>query len=168
MFLPGKSRGQRSLTGYSLGVTNESDSCLLQLNNSNNCLKKLTLGVVCYTIRDKGNKRHIWRQIANILATIWEPRKGLERPGHSFLWPHTADLMDIYTPGSQWVFWGLESLIPDIVSYLQVAQRLKRLPAMRETWVQSLGWEEPLEKEMATYSSILAWRIPWTEEPDGL
>ena len=49
-----------------------------------------------------------------------------------------------------------------------VAQRLKRLPAMRETWVPSLGWEDPLEKEMATHSNILAWRIPWTEEPDGL
>ena len=49
-----------------------------------------------------------------------------------------------------------------------VAQRLKHLPAMRETWVQSLGWEDPLEKEMATHSSILAWRIPWMEEPGGL
>ena len=49
-----------------------------------------------------------------------------------------------------------------------VAQRLKRLPALRETWVQSLGWEDPLEKEMTTHSSILAWRIPWTEEPGGL
>ena len=49
-----------------------------------------------------------------------------------------------------------------------VAQRLKRLPAMRETWVRSLGWEDPLEKEMATHSSILAWRIPWTEEIGGL
>ena len=49
-----------------------------------------------------------------------------------------------------------------------VAQRIKHLPAMQETWVQSLGWEDPLEKEMATHSSILAWRIPWTEEPGGL
>ena len=49
-----------------------------------------------------------------------------------------------------------------------VAQRLKRLPAMQETWVQSLGWEDPLEKEMATHSRILAWRIPWMEEPGGL
>ena len=49
-----------------------------------------------------------------------------------------------------------------------VAQRLKRLPAMQETWVQSLGQEDPLEKEMATHSGILAWRIPWTEEPGGL
>ena len=49
-----------------------------------------------------------------------------------------------------------------------VAQRIKRLPAMRETQVPSLGWEDPLEKEMATHSSILAWRIPWTEEPGRL
>ena len=49
-----------------------------------------------------------------------------------------------------------------------MAQRLKRLPAMRETRVRSLGREDPLEKEMATHSSILAWRIPWTEEPGGL
>ena len=48
-----------------------------------------------------------------------------------------------------------------------VAQRLKGLPAMQETWVQSLGQEDPLEKEMATHSSFLAWRIPWTEEPGG-
>ena len=49
-----------------------------------------------------------------------------------------------------------------------VAQMIKTLPAMQETWVQSLGWEDPLEDEMATHSSILAWRIPWTEEPGRL
>ena len=49
-----------------------------------------------------------------------------------------------------------------------VVQMVKRLPAMLETWVQSLGWEDPLEKEMATHSSTLAWKIPWTEEPGGL
>ena len=49
-----------------------------------------------------------------------------------------------------------------------MAQRLKRLPAMWETWVLSLGREDPLEKEMATHSSILAWRVPWTEELCGL
>ena len=46
-----------------------------------------------------------------------------------------------------------------------VAQSAKNLPAMRETWVQSLSWEDPLEKGTATHSSILTWRIPWTEEP---
>ena len=49
-----------------------------------------------------------------------------------------------------------------------VAQMVKHLPAMRETWVQSLGQEDPLEKEMATHSSILAWKIPWMEEPGRL
>ena len=49
-----------------------------------------------------------------------------------------------------------------------VAQMVKKPPAMQETQVRSLGWEDPLEKEMTTHSSILAWRIPWTEEPGGL
>ena len=49
-----------------------------------------------------------------------------------------------------------------------MAQRLKRLPGMQETRVQSLGWEDSLEKEMATHSSTLAWRIPWREEPGKL
>ena len=49
-----------------------------------------------------------------------------------------------------------------------MAQKVKRLPAMWDTWVQSLGWEDPLEKEMANYSSTLAWKIPWMEEPGRL
>ena len=49
-----------------------------------------------------------------------------------------------------------------------VAHTVKDLPAMQETWVRSLGWEDPLEKGMAPHSSILVWRIPWTEEPAGL
>ena len=49
-----------------------------------------------------------------------------------------------------------------------MAQTVKILPAMQETWVQSLGQEDPLETEMATHSSILAWKIPWTEETGGL
>ena len=53
----------------------------------------------------------------------------------------------------------------NIVWAFLVAQMVKKLPAVKKTWVQSLGWEDPLEKGMATHSSILAWRIPWTEEP---
>ena len=49
-----------------------------------------------------------------------------------------------------------------------VAQMVKNPPAMWETWVGSLGWKDPLEKGMATHSSILSWRIPWTEEPGRL
>ena len=57
--------------------------------------------------------------------------------------------------------WGLSTSL--------VAQMVKKnLPAMQETWVQSVGWKDPLEKGVATHSSILAWRIPWTEEPGGL
>ena len=44
---------------------------------------------------------------------------------------------------------------------------VKNMPAMQETWVQSLGWDDPLEKRMATHPSILTWRVPWTEEPVG-
>ena len=55
----------------------------------------------------------------------------------------------------------------DIIKVL-VAQTVKNFPAVWETWVQSLGWEDPLKKEMATHSSILAWRIPWTEKFGGL
>ena len=49
-----------------------------------------------------------------------------------------------------------------------MSQMVKNLPIMQETCVKSLGWEDPLEKEMATHSRILTWRIPWTEEPGGL
>ena len=66
------------------------------------------------------------------------------------------------------VKWYLSFFICIFLIICLVAQRLKRLSAMRETRVQSLGWEDPLEKEMATYSSTLAWRIPWTEEPGRL
>ena len=59
-------------------------------------------------------------------------------------------------------------LLEGLVSNSLVAQTVKRLSAMQEIWVRSLGWEDPLEKEMAAHSSILAWKIPWTEEPGRL
>ena len=49
-----------------------------------------------------------------------------------------------------------------------VAKLVKNMPVMRETWVRSLGWEDVLEECMATHSSVLSWRVPWTEEPGGL
>ena len=64
--------------------------------------------------------------------------------------------------------------IPENISYqylnwaFLVAQTVKNPPAKQETWVRYLGWEDPLEEGMATHSSIFTWRIPWTEEPDGL
>ena len=62
----------------------------------------------------------------------------------------------------------LENLLINILALSLVGQMVNNLPAMQETWVLSLGWEDPLVKGMATYSSILAWRIPWTEEPGEL
>ena len=55
-----------------------------------------------------------------------------------------------------------------IIVYFPRCSVVKNLPAMQETQVQFLGWEDPLKKEMATHSSIIAWEIPWTEEPGGL
>ena len=82
---------------------------------------------------------------------------------------HSGGLKMFYVPTGVMVL-CVYDLYTSYVLYqgFLVAQRLKRLPAMRETWVQSLGREDPLEKEMATHSSILAWRIPLTEEPGGL
>ena len=57
---------------------------------------------------------------------------------------------------------------PAAVYFILFGASLVALPAMQETWVRSLGWENPLEKGMATHPSILAWRIPWTEELGGL
>jgi len=62
------------------------------------------------------------------------------------------------------VFGGTYAIVWDF----PMAQMVKNLPATQETWAQSLGQEDPLEKEMAIHSSILAWRIPWTEKPGGL
>ena len=76
--------------------------------------------------------------------------------------------------GSRWVItpsWlpgSWRSFLYRVYSASLVAQRVKRLPAMWETWVWSLGWEDPLEKEMATHSSTLARNIPWTGEPGKL
>ena len=64
--------------------------------------------------------------------------------------------------------WGCKESNPTQQLPLQVAQRLKGLPPMQETRVRSLGREDSLEKEMATHSTVLAWRIPWTKEPGGI
>ena len=100
--------------------------------------------------------------------------------------PTLSNLMDCSLPGSsvhgifqarvlEWGAIAFSDLLLRMWIYCKriywsslVAQMVKHPPAMLETWVQSLGWEDPLEKEMATHSSILAWRIPWTEGPDRL
>ena len=71
-----------------------------------------------------------------------------------------------------WISGRVQVLVFLVIAYSceasLIAQSVKNLPAVQETWVRFLGWEGPLEKEMATHSSILAWKIPWTEEPGGL
>ena len=68
---------------------------------------------------------------------------------------------------------GLQSFVYylTVMSYgwaFLIVQSVKNMPTMQETWVRFLGWEDPLEEEMTTHSSILAWRIPWTEKPSRL
>ena len=81
-------------------------------------------------------------------------------------------MVDVMSRGCWWksVFEenGLFFSLSQVPWSFLVAQTVKNLPAMQETWVQSLGQEDPLEKEMATHSSILAWKIPWAEEPGTL
>ena len=69
---------------------------------------------------------------------------------------------------SPFYYLGFDLYLPPVCETSLVAQTVKRLSAMRETWVQFLDWEGSLEKEMAIHSSTLAWKIPWTEEPDRL
>ena len=83
-------------------------------------------------------------------------------------WGHTGYRTYSSVHFSPMKIYLLVVLFLDIYWASLVAQMVKNPPAMHETWVQSLGWEDPLEKEMATHSSILAWRIPWAEKPGGL
>ena len=78
--------------------------------------------------------------------------------------PHPA-LTVVLLSKFSWSHYGKNALHPSLFT---VAQTVKNVPAMQETYLQSLGWEDPLEEGMATHSSILAWRIPGTEEPGGL
>ena len=83
--------------------------------------------------------------------------------------PHLLQIFVQISPSRWSPFWPLHS----VCTYTSqgaslVAWTVKNLPTMQETWIRFLGWGHPLEKGMATHSSILAWRIPWTEEPGGL
>ena len=108
----------------------------------------------------------MWTVLLLVLGAsqgLWG-RNALAAGGHSlvYLWRCTRPAAG-WTPSelfSVWVHW--------ITNNRPSAMTVKNPPAMGEIWVWSLGWEDPLEKGMATHSSILAWRIPWTEEPGGL
>ena len=101
---------------------------------------------------------HLFSSVAQACPTLCNPTDGCT-PG--FLVHH--QLPELAQTHVSLVF-------KQVFMYLAslVAQKVKRLPAMQETWIRFLGREDPLEKELAIRSSSLAWKIPWTEEPDGL
>ena len=108
-----------------------------------------------------------------VQSLVWEPR--FCKPHRVAPLPHrqkdifSTFILQFSNLNVLWVcIWYWEPRIWSLVRASLVTQMVKHLPAMWETWVRSLGWENPLEKEMATHSSILAWKIPWMEEPLGL
>ena len=114
-------------------------------------------------------------QVPNNLILWWWHRS--QSSGSAKLRPHTSFILSLSSfycmPVAYQTSWQLWWPSPHLGFYSSVwaslvAQRVKRLPAMQETWVQYLGQEDPLEKETATHSSTLAWKIPWTEKPGGL
>ena len=152
VFFSGESHGPRSLAGYSALVCEESD---------------VTEWLHCFSYFLNG----VWRSVEEKQWTGSElyfhsmSMKKRGGPGSSARKesPCNAGDPDLTsgsgrTPG-EGTGYSWASL---------VAQTVKNLPAVQETWVWSLGWDVPLEEDMATHSSILAWRIPWTEEPGGL
>ena len=127
------------------------------------------------------------RDVSNISKiSEWEEVKPCYTPNPSDYRAYTAKACCLPGPvKTAWFHWEntVETALPKPIKSLKnaiysstqeidkiyvVAQMVKRLPTIQETWVQSLGWEDPLEKEMATHPSTLAWRIPWTEEPGRL
>ena len=114
-----------------------------------------------------------------VQTLVWEDPLEKGRATHSSIltWRTPWTVRSVYyTPlYSPWdseesdsIEWFSLSLFIRIFRASLVAQTVKNLPATKETWIQSLDWEDPLEKETAVHSNILAWRIPWTEEPGGL
>ena len=100
-----------------------------------------------------------------LLRNLYAGQEATVRTGHG-----TKDWFQIWKGVCQDCILSLclFNLYAEYIRASLVAQMVKHLSAMQETWVQSLGWEDPLEKEMAAHSSILAWKIPWTMEPGRL
>ena len=103
---------------------------------------------------------------------ILQTKVKIGEPLHTVGWPGPSKTCHYYQPFASGSWWGnglgFTSRCFFAARASLVAQMVKRLPAMRETWVWSLGREDPLEKKMATHSSILAWKILWSEEPGSL
>ena len=138
VLLPGKSHGWRSLVGCSPWGRWGSDTT-----------ERLHFSLSC---TGEGNGNPL------LCSCLENPRDG------GAWWAAVYGVAQSWT----WLKWLSSSSSKHLWGAFLVAQMVKNLPAVQETQVRSLGWEDPLEKGMATYSSILAWRIPWTEEPGRL
>ena len=121
---------------------------------------------------------NIWLHTPRGFSSVQKTETAVNQNTEQAKFPRSSHLVDSLSQGHfqrhpQYAspqFSSLSYLLPASVNIgaSLVAQMVKRLPTTRETWVRSLGREDPLEKEMATLSSILAWKIPWMEEPGGL
>ena len=163
-----------SFTIYSLLQAKSSDFCELQVflicqlviikcNSQNRLIQRFISGKVCNALSAVSDTQ----QTFNILCLIWNSRSVcLATCGERIRLIIRLTWFQAPLP-----FDGSEQPFGFILCYLRaslVAQLVKSLPAMQETRVQSLDWEDPLEKEMAIRFNILVWKIPWTEEPGGL
>ena len=98
---------------------------------------------------------------------VWTPSSKCKQPNQNQTKPKTHTTNSSITPSPK-IFTYSHNIPSYITRASLVAQTVKNLPLMQEAQVPSLGWEDPLEKEMAPHSNILTWRIPWTEKPGGL
>ena len=117
-------------------------------------------------------KREDWCVLSWYLTVDMMVRVTLDHELEVVCWRWQSNTLEVWAPNDRGTAIPnldyLPRILPEKTRSLVVAQTVKKLPAMQETWVWSLSWEDPLEKGMATHSSILAWRMLWPEEPDGL
>ena len=109
----------------------------------------------------------IWLLVINVTRNEWLQFNIIIITTPQIMSDMPSAMSDQYTV---YIYWWIHRYIYAYI-YIHSGSVLKNPPAMQdmhETWVQSLGWEDPLEKGMATYSSVLAWKLPWTEEPGRL
>ena len=132
------------------------------INCSCPCYFALVFSVhVKYIIKKKRKQQSSWTMV---LETWWFQSRvrqnQLEQDTMLYIWSQNCRSRNYF----HFAFYVGQTSKP----YFLMAQMVKSFPAVRETWVRYLDWEDPLEKEMATHSNILAWRNPWMEEPGGL
>ena len=136
-------------------IQNPDSQVVLVVNLLANTGDKRNTGLISGSSAFSKSSLNIWKFTVHVLL-----KPDLENFEHYF-----ASVRDEGHCVVLWAFFGI-AFLWDWTSL--VAQTVKRLSTVQETWVQTLGWEDPLEKEMAIHSSTIAWKIPWTEEPGGL